>query len=585
MALSEHREPVFARRDVRQQRPPPPGGNWQQAGGVDDDLGFKTYVAPPFRGYPLPKKKCKKKKKKGKNLAAASKKKKCKKKRRSADRAGPARRYADVEPMSTVTDVQTLPNFIGGEFRQAAVDSTLEDRDPATAELAAYVPLSGEADVEQAVRAAREAFPAWRGTPVPQRARAVMALREVLDEHREELAALVTADMGKTLDDAAGEVGRGIESVESAIAIPHLMKGQNLEGVARGLDVEMVRQPVGVVAAITPFNFPTMIPLWFLPYAVACGNTFILKPSERDPRPSQRIFELIAEREIFPPGVVNLVHGARDAVTAILDSPGIDAISFVGQASTARFVATRSAETGKRVQALGGAKNSLVVMPDADLGKSVPAIMQSSFGAAGQRCLAGSVLVAVGDAKRQDEVREALRSAAEALKVGAGSDPDTDVCPMVGPDSRERAERMVGEAVDGGAEIVLDGRINGGEAGSFLEPTIVETDDHESDLAREELFGPVLAFVRAADLDDALEFVNGSRYGNSGSIFTQSGDAAREYRYGVEAGMLGVNIGVPAPVAWFPFSGWKDSLDGDLHANGNDAVEFYTRKKVVTARW
>ncbi len=487
--------------------------------------------------------------------------------------------------MSTVTDVQTLPNFIGGEFRQAAVDSTLENRDPATAELAAYVPLSGEGDVEQAVRAAREAFPSWRGTPVPQRARAVMALREVLDEHREELAALVTADMGKTLADASGEVGRGIESVESAIAIPHLMKGENLEGVAKGLDVEMVRQPVGVVAGITPFNFPTMIPLWFLPYAVACGNTFILKPSERDPRPSQRIFELIADHEIFPPGVVNLVHGARDAVTAILDSPGIDAISFVGQASTARFVATRAAETGKRVQALGGAKNSLVVMPDADLDKSVPAIMQSSFGAAGQRCLAGSVLVAVGDTQRQDEVREALRSAAEALKVGSGADPDTDVCPMVGPDSRERAERMVGEALDGGAELVLDGRIDGGEGGSFLEPTIVETDDHESDMAREEIFGPVLAFVRAPDLDGALEFVNGSRYGNSGSIFTQSGDAARSYRYGVEAGMLGVNIGVPAPVAWFPFSGWKDSLDGDLHANGSDAVEFYTRKKVVTARW
>ena len=283
--------------------------------------------------------------------------------------------------------------------------------------------------------------------------------------------------------------------------------------------------------------------------------------------------------------MVNLVHGGRDAVSAILDDPGIDAISFVGQASTARMVATRSAETGKRVQALGGAKNSLVVMPDADLEKSVPAIMQSSFGAAGQRCLAGSVLVAVGDEARQNEVREALRSAAEALTTGPGADPATDVCPMVGPDSRERAERMVGEAEASGAEVVLDGRIGGGDAGAMLAPTIVETDDRDSDMAREEIFGPVLAFVRAPDLDGALEFVNGSRYGNSGSIFTQSGDAVREYRYGVEAGMLGVNIGVPAPVAWFPFSGWKDSLDGDLHANGTDAVEFYTRKKVVTSRW
>jgi malonate-semialdehyde dehydrogenase (acetylating)/methylmalonate-semialdehyde dehydrogenase len=487
--------------------------------------------------------------------------------------------------VSTVADATTLHNFIGGEFRAAAVDSTLEDRDPATGELAAYIPLSGEGDVDQAVRAAREAYPAWRGTPPQQRARAVMALREVLDEHRSELGALVTADMGKTLDDALGEVGRGIESVEAAIGIPHLMKGENLEGIAKGLDVEMVRQPVGVVAAITPFNFPVMIPLWFLPFAVACGNTFILKPSERDPRPSQRIFELIAEREVFPPGVVNLVHGARDAVTAILDHGDINAISFVGQASTARMVATRGAETGKRVQALGGAKNSLVVMPDADLAKSVPAIMSSSFGAAGQRCLAGSVLVAVGDETRQNEVRDALTEAAAALTTGAGSDPATDVCPMVGPDSRERAERMVGEAEAAGAEVVLDGRIDGGEAGAMLAPTIVETDDFESDLAREELFGPVLAFVRAPDLDAALEFTNGSRYGNSGSIFTQSGDAVREYRYGVEAGMLGVNIGVPAPVAWFPFSGWKDSLDGDLHANGTDAVEFYTRKKVVTSRW
>jgi malonate-semialdehyde dehydrogenase (acetylating) / methylmalonate-semialdehyde dehydrogenase len=487
--------------------------------------------------------------------------------------------------MSTVTDVRTLPNFIGGEWRQASVDSTMENRDPATAELAAYIPLSGEADVDQAVRAAREAFPAWRGTPPQQRARAVMAMRAVLDEHREEIAALVTADMGKTLDDALGEVGRGIESVEAATGVPHLMKGENLEGVARGLDVEMVRQPVGVVAAITPFNFPAMIPLWFMPFAVACGNPFILKPSERDPRPSQRMFELIAEREIFPPGVVNLVHGARDAVSAILDHPDIDAISFVGQASTARMVATRSAQTGKRVQALGGAKNSLVVMPDADMEKSIPAIMQSSFGAAGQRCLAGSVLVAVGDEARQNEVRDALRAAAEALTTGPGGDPATDVCPMVGPDSRERAERMVGEAESAGAEIVLDGRIGGGDAGAMLAPTIVETTDHDSDMAREEIFGPVLAFVRADDLDGALEFVNGSRYGNSGSIFTQSGDAVREYRYGVEAGMLGVNIGVPAPVAWFPFSGWKDSIDGDLHANGADAVEFYTRKKVVTSRW
>ncbi|HET8592629.1 MAG TPA: CoA-acylating methylmalonate-semialdehyde dehydrogenase [Solirubrobacterales bacterium] len=487
--------------------------------------------------------------------------------------------------MATAAEARTLRNFAGGAFVDAAARETLEDRDPATGELAARVPLSGAADVDAAVRAARQAQPAWRAVPPQQRARAVLALRDALVAHREELTALVTADMGKTLADADGEVGRGIESVESAAAIPHLLKGETLEGVATGLDVEMVRQPVGVVAAITPFNFPAMIPLWFLPYAVACGNAFILKPSERDPRPSARICELIAEHEIFPPGVVNLVHGGREAVESILDHPGIDAISFVGQASTARLIATRSAETGKRVQALGGAKNSMIVADDADLERSVPAILGSAFGAAGQRCLAGSVCVIVGDDARQAEVREALVSAARELSTGPGSDPDTDVCPMVSPEARERAEAAVAAAVSDGAEVLLDGRLGGGEAGALLGPTLVEVSDHDSELAREEIFGPVLALVGVPDLDAAIEFTNRSRYGNAGSIFTTSGAAARAYRWGIEAGMLGVNIGVPAPVAWFPFSGWKDSIDGDLHANGPDAVEFYTRKKVVTTRW
>ena len=487
--------------------------------------------------------------------------------------------------MATATEARTLPNYIGGEWVEAAAGATLEDRDPATGELAAHVPLSGASDVDRAVRAAREAQPAWRATPPQERARAVLALRAALLAHREELTALVTADMGKTLADADGEVGRGIESIESAAAIPHLLKGETLEGVASGLDVEMVRQPVGVVAAITPFNFPAMIPLWFLPYAVACGNGFLLKPSERDPRPAQRICELIAERQIFPPGVVNLVHGGREAVEAILGHPRIDAISFVGQATTARLIATRAAETGKRVQALGGAKNSLVVMPDADLGHAVPAILGSAFGAAGQRCLAGSVCVVVGDHRRQDEVRDRLRETAAELTTGPGSDPATDVCPMVTPEARERAEAAVAAAATEGAELVLDGRLGGGEAGTALGPTLVEVADHESELAREEVFGPVLALVRVPDLDAALEFTNGSRYGNAGAIFTASGKAARAYRWGAEAGMLGVNVGVPAPVAWFPFAGWKDSCDADLHANGTDAVDFYTRKKVVTSRW
>ena len=487
--------------------------------------------------------------------------------------------------MATAAEARTLKNFVGGSFVDATVDRTLEDRDPATGELAARVPLSGAADVDAAVRAARQAQPEWRAVPPQQRARAVLALRDALVAHRDELTALVTADMGKTLADADGEVGRGIESVESAAAIPHLLKGETLEGVASGLDVEMVRQPVGVVAAITPFNFPAMIPLWFLPYAVACGNSFVLKPSERDPRPSVRICELIAERDIFPAGVVNLVHGGREAVESILDHPGVDAVSFVGQASTARLIATRSAETGKRVQALGGAKNSMIVAEDADLGVSVPAILGSAFGAAGQRCLAGSVCVVVGDEARQAEVREALSVAANQLTTGAGADPGTDVCPMVSPEARERAEAAVAAAESEGADVLLDGRIGGGAAGALLGPTLVEVSDPESELTREEIFGPILALVGVPDLDSAIEFANGSRYGNAGSVFTTSGAVARAYRWGIEAGMLGVNIGVPAPVAWFPFSGWKDSLDGDLHANGPDAVDFYTRKKVVTARW
>jgi malonate-semialdehyde dehydrogenase (acetylating) / methylmalonate-semialdehyde dehydrogenase len=495
--------------------------------------------------------------------------------------------------VSTRAEIARLANYVGGAWRAVDGVDTLDDVQPATGEVAALVPLSGAAQVREAVDAARAAQPAWREVPPQRRARAVLRLRDELLRRRDELTALVTADMGKTIVDADGEVGRGIESVESAAAIPHLLKGETLEGVAAGVDVEMVRQPVGVVAAITPFNFPAMIPLWFLPYAIACGNSFILKPSEQDPRPAALIVEMVDSIEEIPPGVVNLVHGGRDAVTAILDDPGIDAISFVGRAETARFVAERAAATGKRVQALGGAKNALVVMPDADLEQAMPAIMGSAFGAAGQRCLAGSVCVAVGDGERQAEVRRALVEAASRLRLGPGDDPATDVCPMVSAEARDRiAAALERAASDGDAELLLDGRdrsdgsaaVDGGPAGTMLGPTIAAT-GAESELARDELFGPLLTVVDAPDLDAALDFLNGSRYGNAGAIFTQSGDAARRYRYGAEAGMLGVNVGVPAPVAWFPFAGWKDSCDGDLHANGTDAVDFFTRKKVVTSRW
>jgi malonate-semialdehyde dehydrogenase (acetylating)/methylmalonate-semialdehyde dehydrogenase len=487
--------------------------------------------------------------------------------------------------METETATRTLRNYIGGGWVEAAGDGTLEDRNPATGELTALVPLSGAADVDAAARAAREAQPAWRATAPQKRARAVIALREALWERQEDIARLVTEDMGKTLADARGEVVRGIESTEAACGIPHLLKGENLEGVARGVDVELVRQPVGVVAAITPFNFPAMIPLWFLPYAIACGNSFILKPSERDPRPSELIFELIDGIDELPDGILNLVHGAHDAVNGLLDHPEIDAISFVGQASTARYIAERSAASGKRFQALGGAKNSLVVMPDADLEVTVPAIMSSAFGAGGQRCLAGSVAVLVGTRSEQDRTLDALTAAAADLGVGPGDQEGVEVCPLVGPEARDRIEAAIAAAAAGEEEVILDGRRDPGPGGSLIGPSIVATSDFESDLAREELFGPLLAVVRADDLEAALEFANGSRYGNAGSIFTTSGGAARAYRWGAEAGMLGVNVGVAAPVAWFPFSGWKDSIDGDLHANGSDAVQFYTRKKVVTSRW
>jgi malonate-semialdehyde dehydrogenase (acetylating)/methylmalonate-semialdehyde dehydrogenase len=474
---------------------------------------------------------------------------------------------------------------VGGEWRDTEDVETLDDVDPASGEVTALVPLSGAAEVDAAVDAARAAQPAWRAVSPTRRARAVLALREELLRRREELSALVSADMGKTLADADGEVGRGLESVESATAIPHLLKGETLEGVAAGVDVESVRQPVGVVAAITPFNFPAMIPLWFLPYAIACGNSFILKPSESDPRPSALILEAVDAVGEIPPGVVNLVHGAHDAVNGLLDHPGVDAISFVGQAKTARMVAERGVASGKRVQALGGAKNSLVVMPDAELEQATAAIMSSAFGAAGQRCLAGSVCVVVGDEARRTEVRRALVAAATALRVGPGQDPATDVCPLVSAAARERVADAIGRAEAEGAELLLDGRGDAGAAGTMLAPTIAVAGDTESELAREELFGPLLALVEVGDLDAAIEFVNGSRYGNAGAIFTRSGAAARQYRYEVETGMLGVNVGVPAPVGWFPFSGWKDSIDGDLHANGTDAVSFYTRTKVITSRW
>jgi malonate-semialdehyde dehydrogenase (acetylating)/methylmalonate-semialdehyde dehydrogenase len=445
--------------------------------------------------------------------------------------------------------------------------------------------MGGPAEVDAAVAAAREALPRWRATPPQVRARAVFALREVLDAHRRELADIVTMDMGKTHADALGEVGRGIESVEAACGTPSLLKGENLEQIAGGVDVEMVRQPVGVVGAITPFNFPAMIPLWFMPFAISCGNTFVLKPSEQDPLASERMFELIHESGAIPPGVVNLVHGGAEAVNALLDHPKVDAISFVGSAAVADHVYRRAAASGKRVQALGGAKNAMIVMPDADPEMMVRGVTSSAFGAAGQRCLAGSIGVLVGTAAEQDASRDRIVEAARALRTGDGADPEVDVCPLVSVRARERIESEVEKAVHAGAEVILDGRIGGGTAGAELAPTVLDGVAPDAEVVSEEIFGPVLTLVRAPDVGAAIEIVNSSRYGNASVIFTTSGAAARAFRFGVEAGMLGVNVGVAAPIAWFPFSGWKASFNGDLHANGQDAIEFYTRKKVITSRW
>jgi malonate-semialdehyde dehydrogenase (acetylating)/methylmalonate-semialdehyde dehydrogenase len=483
------------------------------------------------------------------------------------------------------TATEEICNHIGGRWVRASAQDALEDRDPATGELLARVPLSAAADVDSAVAAARAAQPGWQAVPVTGRARALLALRASLLAHRRELALLVARDMGKTLADADAELGRGIESVEAAAAAPHLLKGENLEGVAGGVDVELWRQPVGVVAAITPFNFPAMIPLWFLPYALAVGNTFVLKPSEQDPLTAQRIVQLIAALEEIPPGVVNLVHGGREAVLALLDHPGVDAVSFVGSAATARLVAARAMQSGKRVQALGGAKNAMIVMPDADPETMLAGVLASAFGAAGQRCLAGSVAVLVGTRAQQDSALERIVEAAGALRTGPGTDAASDVCPLVSAASRRRLEQEIQDALGAGARLALDGRGDPGPAGTLLGPTILDELEPESRWLREELFGPLLSVHRAAALEQAIAWCNESRYGNAAVIFTRSGAAARAFRHGMQAGMLGVNIGVPAPVAWFPFAGFKDSFDGDLHANGRDAFDFYTRRKVITSRW
>jgi malonate-semialdehyde dehydrogenase (acetylating)/methylmalonate-semialdehyde dehydrogenase len=489
--------------------------------------------------------------------------------------------------MTTATPPLLLQNYIAGEWTPAGQSAdSLEVTNPASAETLARVPLSRASDLDAAVQAARRALPEWRAVSTLARAQKLFELRERLVRRGGELAHSVTLEMGKTIGDAQAEVARMIEMVEAAAAIPMTMQGRALEDVARNIDVEMVRQPVGVCAAIAPFNFPAMVPFWFLPFAIACGNTFVLKPSEQVPLAQQLAFSELHALDL-PPGVVNLVHGGREVVDAILDHPDIDAVSFVGSAPVARLVYERAAKAGKRVQALGGAKNHMVVMPDSIVDPTVKAVIGSAFGAAGQRCMAGSVLVTVADAHQQ--LMDPLVRASRALRVGDGLDKRSDVGPVISCAARDRIAGWIERGVQAGAELVLDGReIARGELapnGAFLGPTILDGVRPEMAIAREEVFGPVLCVIRAESLDEAIEIVNSSRFGNGTSIFTESGASVRRYRHQVQAGMVGVNIGVAAPVAFFPFSGWKDSFLGDLHAHGTDAVEFYTRKKTVTSRW
>jgi malonate-semialdehyde dehydrogenase (acetylating)/methylmalonate-semialdehyde dehydrogenase len=478
-------------------------------------------------------------------------------------------------------EVRTLKNYVGGQWVEAEAGEALDLTNPATGERLAQVPLSGASDVDRAVRAAREAFPGWRATPPLERARACFQLKYLLEERKDDLAMLVTRDNGKALKDAAGEVRRGIECVEVATGIPSLMQGANLEDVSRGIDSDMIRQPIGVFAAATPFNFPFMVPLWFLPFAIACGNTFVLKPSEQDPLAMELTFELLDGIDL-PAGVVNLVNGGKDAVDAILEHPGIDGVSFVGSTPVAHYIYETAARHGKRVQALGGAKNHVIVMPDADLEGAVDGVLSSAFHAAGQRCLANSVCVAVGDV--YEPLKRRLVEKGERMVVGDGADADTEVGPVISDTAQERILGWIEKGVADGGEVVLDGRGKGGDGGAFIGPTIIEAEP-DAEIAREEIFGPVLTLLKARDLDHAIEILNASTKGNAASIFTTSGATMRRFRYEAQAGMLGVNIGVAAPMSFFPFTGWKDSFFGDLHAHGRDAIDFYTEKKVVITRW
>ncbi len=478
-----------------------------------------------------------------------------------------------------------LENYVGGRWVRSTATEFLNVVDPATQELLARVPVSPRADVVAAIEAASAAFPDWRRTPPEERIQYLFRLKQLLEEHRDELARTLVRENGKTLGEARGELQRAIENVEVACGIPTLMQGFNLEDVARGIDEMMVRQPLGVVAAITPFNFPAMIPFWFLPYAIACGNTFILKPSEKVPMTMRLAFEMMEELHL-PAGVLNLVNGTKDAVETLLSHPAVRAISFVGSSPVAKLIYAQAAAHGKRVQCQGGAKNHVVIMPDAEWETTTQVVSDSAYGCAGQRCLAVSVAVTVGDAQR--EFRDRIVEAASSVQVGNGLEEKVQMGPVITRESKARIESLIRRGEQQGATVLLDGRgrrVAGLERGNFVGPTVLDALPAGSDLMETEIFGPVLSLVHAASLDEAIQVLNRSAYGNAASIFTTSGASARKFRYEAAAGNVGVNIGVAAPMAYFPFSGWKDSFLGVLHGQSRDAVEFYTEKKVVIERW
>jgi malonate-semialdehyde dehydrogenase (acetylating)/methylmalonate-semialdehyde dehydrogenase len=481
--------------------------------------------------------------------------------------------------------MRVLENYINGSWVKSNGTTQLDVTNPATGATLAKVPLSTAGDVDAAVEAAQKAFPAWSATPPVQRARYLFKLKALFDAHKEEVAAICTSEHGKTLAESRNDFGRGIENVEHAAGMPTLMMGQALNDVAHGIDSETIRQPMGVFAAITPFNFPPMVPLWFLPYAIASGNTFVLKPSEQVPLSQERIFDLIKQIDL-PPGVVNLVNGGKDVVNAFCAHPKIKGVSFVGSSAVAKHVYKSCADTGKRVQALGGAKNFITILPDAEMDKAIANAAESAYGCSGQRCLAASVVVAVGPA--YERVREGILAAAKAVVLGDGSKPGVTMGPVISAAHRAKVLAYIDKGVAEGAKLLCDGRnakVDGLPGGFWVGPTVFDDVKPGMTIATEEIFGPVLCIMKAKDLDEALAIANASEYGNAASIYTQNGKHAREFQLRIQAGMVGVNIGVAAPMAMFPFGGQKQSFFGDTKAHGGTGVDFYTERKIVITRW